>query len=58
MGEVIQFRKRRPVEEIDMRPVLGLARSAIIGWVALSLLPFALAFDAIEDELKWRGQKL
>ena len=41
-----------------MRPVLGLARSAIIGWVALSLLPFALAFDAIEDELKWRGQKL
>jgi hypothetical protein len=41
-----------------MRPVLILARAAIIGWTTLAVLPLEVAFDAVESELKRQGVEL
>ena len=56
MGQVIQFRRRSKGADVDLTPMLWLARAAIIGWVTLSVTPFEVAFDAIEGELKRHGQ--
>jgi hypothetical protein len=38
-----------------MTPFLILARAAIIGWTTLAVLPFEIAFNAVESELKRQG---